>query len=480
MKKKAAITLLPYLMVISFIGIFAFSLAPLDEKGIKYLGIFLSGFIPILVYHYFLKQQQFSKFGAVHLSDSEVDSIYYFGFVVTLLTLIASVLTLGVSGNQNIDLQTIGIQFGLGLFVTGYALVARLHLQVSNESNIEPEDAYANYVDRVNGLLGRVDLAYSDLDQLLQKIVDRLRATLEAESAENATRLARQIESSFSPILDACKTLGERIGGQGLGNEIESMRAVVAATNKTFKHFETRLQTFSQEADKSIEPITNLGIALLACENGGIALSKVLTELKIDPNIAKTLSESIDNINLTFNSFSAAVKKLESELASSSNNSTETFKKFNVDLSESTKLLTSSMGQLEVSLQTFSQEAGKSIEPITNLGAALLACENGSKSLSKVFTDLKIDPSITKTFNDSIDTIGLGFKSFSNAVQKLENEFGNSSSKSIESFSQFNAGLLESTQLLSKSMSQLAEAMAGTSVTLTNSLREMTSNETEK
>jgi len=170
MKKKAVITLLPYLMVISFIGIFAFSLAPLNEKSIKYLGIFLSGFIPILVYHYFLKQQQFSKFGAVHLSDSEVDSIYYFGFVVTLLTLIASILTLGISGNQNIDLQTIGIQFGLGLFVTGYALVARLHLQVSNESNIEPEDAYANYVDRVNGLLGRVDLAYSDLDQLLQKI----------------------------------------------------------------------------------------------------------------------------------------------------------------------------------------------------------------------------------------------------------------------------------------------------------------------
>jgi hypothetical protein len=237
MKKKAVISLLPLLMVISLVGIFTFSLIPSIDKNIKYLGIFFSGFIPILLYHFFLKRQQLSKFGTVHLSDSEIDSIYYFGFVVTLLTLIASVLTLGISGNQNIDLQTIGIQFGLGLFVTGYALVARLHLQVSNESNIEPEDAYANYVDRVNGLLGRVDLAYSDLDQLLQRIVDRLRATLEAESAENAARLARQIENSFSPILEACKTLGGQIGDQGLGNEIESMRTVVAATNKTFKNF---------------------------------------------------------------------------------------------------------------------------------------------------------------------------------------------------------------------------------------------------
>jgi len=366
MKKRAIITLLPYLMIISSVGIFTFSLVPGIEKNIRYLGIFLSGIIPILLYHYFLKRQQSNEFGDVHLTDSEVDSIYYFGFVVTLLTLISSIITLGISNDNNIDLQTIGIQFGLGLFVTAYALIARLHLQVSNDANIEPEDAYANYVDRVNGLLGRVDVVYADLDELLKRLVDRLRTTLETESAENANRISRQIEEAFTPILDACQKLGERIGDQGLSHEIESMRSVLASTNKTFKQLETRLETLSQEADKSIEPISNLGIALLACENGGKSLSKVLTELKFDPNITKSLSESVENISLTFKLFSTAIQKIETELGKGSSKTIGSFEQFNSGLLDSTNYLSKSMGLLAEAMANSSITLTNSLKEATS------------------------------------------------------------------------------------------------------------------
>lgn len=334
------------------------------EPIVRYAGIFLSGVIPLGFYHYSLHRQRISAEGKIRLSDAEIDSIYYFGFVITLLTLIAAVFTLGVSGGP--DPQTIGIQFGLGLFATGYALIGRLYLQVTNESDLESEDAYAKYVDRVNNLLGRVDLAYADLDDLLKRLVERLRTTLESEASENSLRVTRQVEDSFAPLLSACQQLAMQIGEQGLRNEIESMRTVVTATNRTFKTFDTRLQTLSEQAELSSEPIVKLGEALMACERGSSALATVLTGLKVDPNLTNSINDSVDTINSAFKSFAVAVQKVEKDFDGNSTQSNGAFRQFNDDLVGSTRLLSQSMTQLANAMADSSQTLRTSIREATS------------------------------------------------------------------------------------------------------------------
>jgi hypothetical protein len=364
--KKAVSEVLPSLALAACIGIFTFSLTPNLNESVRYTGIFVSGMIPIALYHYVLILQRSTKVGKTHLTDAEIDSVYYFGFVITLITLIAAVFTLGTATSDEINPKTIGIQFGLGLFVTGYALIGRLHLQVTNEADLEPEDAYANYVDRVNSLLGRVDLAYADLDELLKRLVDRLRTTLETESRENSSRINRQVEDSFAPLLAACQQLASQIGEDGLRNDIESMRTVVTSTNRTFKTFDTRLQTLSDQTEQSTQPIAKLGDALAACERGSSELASVLNSLTIDSSISQSLNESVGAISTVFKNFSAAVQRLEHDFGTNSQQSSSAFRQFNESLVTSTQLLSQSMNQLALAMAESSKTLSSSIREATS------------------------------------------------------------------------------------------------------------------
>lgn len=363
--QKVVSSLLPWLALGASFGIFGFSLFPNLDVNIRCAGIFLSGVIPLGSYHFALHNQRLSKEGKLHLSDAEIDSIYYFGFVITLLTLIAAVFTLGALGADEFNPKTIGIQFGLGLFVTGYALVGRLHLQVTNESDLEPEDAYANYVDRVNNLLGRVDSAYADLDELMKRIVERMRNTLEAEASENSSRVARQVEDSFAPLLRACQELASQIGEEGLRAEIESMRSTILSANRSFKVFDTRLQTLAEQSEQTAEPLEKLGTALVSCERGSAALAEVLGSLKVDSNLTKSLGESVQAIAVVFQSFGVAVKRLENDFGSNSQQSSAAFNQFNENLVAATRLLTLSMTQLAQAMANSSNTLKTVIQEVT-------------------------------------------------------------------------------------------------------------------
>ena len=365
-RKKLIPELLPWLALFACAGISIFSLLPISNQNVKYLGIFLSGIIPLGFYHFSLHQQRIDETKIIRLTEAEIDSIYYFGFVITLITLIAAVFTLGTIGSKSFNPETIGIQFGLGLFVTGYALIARLHLQIGNESDIEPEDAYANYLDRVNSLLGRVDRAYSDLDELLQNVVTRIRTTMEAEASENSARLGRQVEDSFAPLLLACKQLALEIGDQGLSNQMESMRGVIGTTNRTFKTLETRLQVLTGQVEKSSAPLEKLAAAFAECEQGSAAFASVLNSLKVDSNLTTSISSSVETISKALRSFAISMNKIEDDFDQNAGKSSSAFQEFNGNLVASTNSLLQSMIQLAGAMATSSDTLRKSIQEATS------------------------------------------------------------------------------------------------------------------
>ena len=79
-----------------------------------------AGLVPLIWYHQgFLRARR-----ARGLDQNAVDSVYYLGFLVTLASL-----ALGAWRMDGHDTKTLLAQFALGLVATGYALVARIHLQ---------------------------------------------------------------------------------------------------------------------------------------------------------------------------------------------------------------------------------------------------------------------------------------------------------------------------------------------------------------
>jgi hypothetical protein len=77
------------------------------------------GIIPLVKYHVQLSRE--SKKG---LSSSAVDSVYYFGFLVTVVALACTAIHISWNAGAT-DTSAVVLQFGVGLFATGYAVVAR-------------------------------------------------------------------------------------------------------------------------------------------------------------------------------------------------------------------------------------------------------------------------------------------------------------------------------------------------------------------
>src|SRR4051812_18321375 len=83
----------------------------------------LGGVAPLVWYHV----GYLSPRARAGLSQSAIDSVYYFGFLITIAALGVSAVSLAASGGKA-SMDAVAYQFGLGLFATGYAVFARMHL----------------------------------------------------------------------------------------------------------------------------------------------------------------------------------------------------------------------------------------------------------------------------------------------------------------------------------------------------------------
>src|SRR5690349_5241898 len=81
---------------------------------------------PLVAYH--VRLASLLKNGLADPNGFLVDSVYYFGFLITVFALAVTAFTIAVSSDSPNLISTILQQFGAGLLATGYAVMARLHL----------------------------------------------------------------------------------------------------------------------------------------------------------------------------------------------------------------------------------------------------------------------------------------------------------------------------------------------------------------
>ena len=82
------------------------------------------GIAPLFSYHIFYLAPKAKK---NELTQPAIDSVYYFGFLITVASLGLSAISIANSGDET-DFNNVIFQFGVGLIATGYAVIARMHL----------------------------------------------------------------------------------------------------------------------------------------------------------------------------------------------------------------------------------------------------------------------------------------------------------------------------------------------------------------
>jgi hypothetical protein len=115
------------------------------------------------------------------LNQAAIDSVYYFGFLVTIAALGVSAVTVALNGAAA-NVNTVVYQFGVGLFATGYAVVARMHLSslASPLDAVSPEAIMDRYIKRSLDMVDNVDTAVVRLSDFSQTVMTKTSEVTEA------------------------------------------------------------------------------------------------------------------------------------------------------------------------------------------------------------------------------------------------------------------------------------------------------------
>lgn len=205
----------------------------------------VGGGLPLVWYHLGYLSPRAKK----GLSQTAIDSVYYFGFLVTIAALAASAVTLASSGGHE-PMSNIAFQFGLGLLATGYAVLARMHLAsvTSWVDEASPEAVLDRYVQRSRELVTNVELASTQFVELSNNLMAK--SQLVADTARLATEKS---------MLDVARLFDEQLRGT-LASARQGLTEIRGLVNET--SFVREREELVRSVKVTLECVTQLNTAL--------------------------------------------------------------------------------------------------------------------------------------------------------------------------------------------------------------------------
>jgi uncharacterized membrane protein len=229
--------------------------------------------VPLLWYHLGYLAPRASR----GLPQAAIDSVYYFGFLVTIAALGVSAVSLALSGGKE-PINNIAYQFGLGLLATGYAVLARMHLSSVARAVDETsaEVVMDKYVQRSRELVMNVELASSQFVELSRSLMAK------TNEAVDSSRL-----SAEKSMLEVARVFDEQLRGTlaSANHGIAELRGMMSET--TFAHEREEL---AKSLKMTLEGTTQVNLALTELAAGLNAGKQELSDMS---SSARTLSDSV-------------------------------------------------------------------------------------------------------------------------------------------------------------------------------------------
>lgn len=295
----------------------------------------LGGGAPLVYYHLGYLTRRASK----GLSQTAIDSVYYFGFLVTVAALGVSAVSLAATGGKA-PLTDIAFQFGLGLLATGYAVIARLHLTsigtLVEEAN--PEAVLDKYVARSRELVTNVEMASEQFVTLSNNLMrkseevatasqaatqsvmlemarlfdEQLRGTLasardgltEIRGLVRETSFVQEREALVRGVKDTLEAVTKLNGaldqfaqraGEGARTS-ESVTATSKALNETLVAFHSQLEKVSGPNGQLLAAADSVAEANIRVAEGTRSMGEIVAELGDMANAVKGVGTTFKNI----------------------------------------------------------------------------------------------------------------------------------------------------------------------------------------
>jgi hypothetical protein len=232
------------------------------------------------------------RLSSVSPTNAEVDSVYYGGFLITLMVLGASVYELATINDTESLLSRVAAKFGLGLFVTGIGLFFRILLQRRIADSETTQDELNRYAESIGVLNDRI--AQSS-DVLATKLVDVLNEAQKA-SRESTKELVTLLTDELGPAADQLRQTITKINrtfgrfedskfsvltsaSERLSGELERLQEAVAPLQASFSATADSQRAFGESVASTVNRFSQAGADINTLGNAASAGKVALQEL---------------------------------------------------------------------------------------------------------------------------------------------------------------------------------------------------------
>lgn len=369
---------------------------------------------PLAYYHFGFLVPQAQK----GLSHAAIDSVYYFGFLITVSALGISAMSIA-SGAAGTDINLVVYQFGVGLIATGYAVLARLHLNsIARADEASPEELMDRYVKRSVELVTNVEMASEQLSAFSAAIVEKTalsaetaRQTNEKAILESARLFQEEMRSTLAAAKESLTTIRGLVSETSFVAErkelVASMQATVTATTSlagAIVELTAKMKAGSQAAQESADRSTDVEQALSAFYG---QISRFGGERGVFTIASESMLESTKTIATCNTSMANTALEL-SGIASSVAETGPTFK--------SMRTLAKKASEQLDGLAEVSTKLGAATEYIANAAAASDSLAIGMTKVGAAFSPLA---ATTATLNDSLSSTVTIAESLTNHLSGL-------------------------------------------------------------
>lgn len=246
--------------------------------------IVLAAVSPLAYYHLGYLQVQLRK----EPSAAAIDSVYYYGFLITVAALAISAIEIAAHPAAPSTLGLVLNRFGLGLLATGYAVFARLHLQsrVIANDEVAAEAKMDSYVQRSGELVDNVEAAIVRVSGFSEQVTreaaelqSSARSLVEHAMVDAARAFESEMRLSLASARDSIAEIRGLLSDSGFVAERSELRKLVSATIDTSRELNRELGEFAARSRASAEATAASAAALTTLDVAVSGLGRGLEEL---------------------------------------------------------------------------------------------------------------------------------------------------------------------------------------------------------
>jgi biopolymer transport protein ExbB/TolQ len=340
------------------------------------------------------------------------DSYYYQGFVFTLVALMASLFSLGV--NEQVNMNSMVASFGAALVTTIVGLVSRLYVTSFSVAAQNRREQLESQIEKsLDKFSGQIDILTQQVVTSINKVHGQTESTLH-ETLENYSQINTKVMSDYSTAMQnniekinvSINTVSNKISNIVVEPDLISkpLQNSITEILKPLSEYESK---YSEVNAKFIELADKL---ILQYSNSGSQMQQHVDKLE---------TSLTDSISLNSQKYSSSLRTISEGIISS----LADIKDFKLD----------TQGAVELKLKDLSQgisiivdKLETSVEPLSKASSSLE--DIGLKVNSSITVVAEKTDKLTDVVNKSIDSF-VGIESFGNSLndlQKTINEFNTS------------------------------------------------------